>query len=125
MANQWPDFSKLPKPKTVRRILIDEGNGLAERTDGDVTFLVESEPAATGGGGFMHRCFLNVPKVGYHYPFMRVVQNSLDYPVTVVADNFPLGTEASNEAELRKILGTVFRSDSVKNVVLQLRDLLS
>ena len=124
MANQWPDFAKLPKLKTVRGVLLDEGNGIAERTNGEVRFLVDSEPSGNQGG-FLHRCFLVVPKVNYRYPLMRVVQDGLNYPVTVVADGFPQGSAAGNETELRKVLGLVFRSDVVKNVVLQLLDLLS
>lgn len=75
--------------------------------------------------GFLHRCFLYLPKVGYRYPFLRVVQDGPDYPVTVVADPFPQGSPAANEAELRMVLGLVFQSNGVKNVVLQLLDLLS
>ena len=123
MANQWPEFDKLPKPKTVRSILIEEGNGIAERTNGEIKFLVESEPAENGG--FLHRCFLVVTKVSYRYPLMRVVQDGLNYPVTVVADIFPHGSPAGNEKELRKALGLVFRSDVVKNVVPQLLELVS
>ena len=124
MPNQWPDFAKLPKLKTARSVLIDEGNGLAERTNGEVRFHVESEPSGNKGG-FLHRCFLVVPKVNYRYPLMRVVQDGLNYPVTVVADIFPEGGAANNEAQLRQVLGRVFQSDVVKNVVLQLLDLLS
>ncbi len=123
MSNQWPEFDKLPRPRTVRGVLIEEGSGVAERTSGEIKFLVESEPS--GEGGFLHRCFLLVPKVGYRYPLLRVVQDSLDYPVTVVADIFPQGTRAGSEAELRKALGRVFRSDAVKNVVPQLLELVS
>jgi len=123
MPNQWPDFSTLPKPRTVRSVLIEEGHGIAERTNGEVKFNVESEPS--GNGGFLHRCSLFVPKVGYRYPLLRVVQDGLDYPVTVVADTFPHGSVASKEEELRKVLGQVFRSEAVKNVVLHLLDLLA
>jgi hypothetical protein len=123
MSNQWPEFDKLPKTPTVRSILLAEGNGVSERTNGEVRFVVESEPS--GQGGLLHRCLLIVPKVGYRYPLLRVVQDQLDYPVTVVADVWPQGTTAGNEAELRKALGKVFRSDAVKKVVPQLLELVS
>ena len=124
MANQWPDFTKkIRKQKTVRRVIIEEGAGVSERTDGEITFVVESK--AVGIGGFVHHCFLYVPKVGYRYPLLRVVQTSFDYPVRVFADVWPQGTGAGNEAELRKDLGLVFRSDATENTVLQLLDLVS
>ncbi len=123
MSNQWPEFDKLPRRQTVRSVLIDEGNGIVERTHGEIKFLVESEPS--GKGGFLHRCFLVVIKVGYRYPLMRIVQDGLSYPVTVVADIFPQGTSAGDEAELRKALGQVFRSDEIKDLVPQLLELVS
>ena len=69
MSNQWPEFDELPKTKTIRSILLEEGSGISERTNHGIQFLVESE--ASGKGGFVHRCLLNVPKVGYRYPLLR------------------------------------------------------
>lgn len=123
MANQWPEFDKLPKSQSVRSVLLEEGVGIAERTDGEIKFLVESEPSDTGG--FLHRGVLFVPKVEYRYPLLRVVQEGLGYPVTVVADLYPKGSAAANEAEFRKVLGRVFRSDVVKSLVPQLLELVS
>jgi hypothetical protein len=123
MSNQWPEFDKLPKRKTVRRVLLEEGSGVSERTNGEIRFVVESEPS--GKGGFLHHCSLCVPKVNYRHPLLRVVQEGLDYPVTVIADIWPKGAAAGNEAELRKDLGLVFRSDVVAKLVPQLLELVS
>ena len=122
MSNQWPEFDK-PKTKTVRSVLLEEGGGVSERTNGEIRFLVESE--ASGTGGVLHRCFLSVPKVNYRYPLLRVVQDNLDYPVKVVADLWPEGAPARSEVELRKKLGQVFRSEGVTKVVPQLMELVS
>src|ERR1041384_7255113 len=99
MPNQWPEFDKLPRPNTVKSVLIEEGNGIEERTNGEIRFIVESEPY--DNGGFQHRCFLLVTKVSYRYPLMVVFQERLGYPVRVVADIFPKGCAAGNETELR------------------------
>lgn len=122
MPNQWPEFDKLPRTKTVRGVLVEEGSGVAERTDGEIRFAVESEP---NGKGFVHHCYLDVPKVAYRYPLLRVRQSDLDYPVEVFADVWPQGAAAGNEAELRNVLGLVFRSDKVAKLVPQLRELVS
>ena len=122
MSNQWPEFDKQPKVKTVRSVLLEEGSGVSERTDNEIRFVVESEPS---GKGFVHHCYLLVPKVAYRYPLLRVSQDGLDYPVTLVADVWPQGTAAGDETELRKALGLVFRSDAVKKLVPQLRELVS
>lgn len=111
------------KPKTVRSIIIEEGAGIAEKTKGEIRFIVDSQPG--DGGGFVHHCFLEVIKAGYRYPLMRVVQRSFSYPVKIIADNWPQGADAGNEGALRQNLGLVFRSDATKNVVLQLLDLVS
>ena len=123
MSNQWPDFSTMTKPKTIRRIVIEEGDGIVEKTNGEIRFIVESQRG--NSGGFIHQCFLDVAKASYRYPMMRVVQTSFDYPVTIIADNWPQGADARNEGELREKLGLVFTSDTTKNVVLQLLDLVS
>jgi len=123
MSNQWPEFDKLPKTRSVRSILLEEGNGVSERTNGEIRFVVESEP--TGKGGFLHHCFLFMPKVGYRYPLLRVVQDNLDYPVRVIADIWPQGTTADNETKLRQDLGVVFQSEAVTKVVPQLLELVS
>jgi hypothetical protein len=124
MANQWPDFTKkIAKHKTVRRVIIEEGAGISEKTAGEITFVVESKPE--GKGGFAHFCFLYVPKTGYRYPLLRVLQSNLNYPVQIFADVWPQGVAAGNEAELRKDLGLVFRSDATENTVLQLLDMVS
>jgi hypothetical protein len=121
MGNQWPEFNKLPKPNSVRHILIEEGSGISERTNGEIKFVVNSEPSANK---VEHYCSLFVSKVGYRYPLMRVIQDGFNYPVTVIADNIQQGA-AGNEAELRKVLGQVFQSDAIKNVVPQLLELVS
>jgi hypothetical protein len=123
MANQWPKFDELTRVKSVRSVLLEEGSGILERTGEKIRFAVESE--AQSGGGLTHHCYLIVPAVGYRYPLLRVLQETLDYPVTVVADPYPDGCRAVDEKELRKTLGLVFRSEPVKKVVPQLLDMVS
>ena len=123
MANQWPKFDEPTRVKSVRSVLLEEGSGISERTGDKIRFAVESE--AQSGGGLTHHCYLIVPAVGYRYPLLRVVQEKLDYPVTVVADPYPDGSRAVDEKELRKTLGLVFRSEPVKKVVPQLLDLVA
>jgi hypothetical protein len=122
MANQWPQFDELTRVKSIRSVLLEEGSGIAERTGDKIRFAVESEAQ---NGGLTHHCYLIVPAVGYRYPLLRVVQEKLDYPVTVVADPYPDGSSAADEKELRKTLGRVFRSEPVKKVVPQLLDMVS
>jgi hypothetical protein len=122
MANQWPTFDKRTRVKSVRSVLLEEGGGISERTGDKIRFAVESEAQS---GGITHHCYLIVPAIGYRYPLLRVVQEKLDYPVTVVADPYPDGSRAVDETELRKILGLVFRSEPVRKVVPQLLDMVS
>ena len=123
MTNQWPTFDEPTRVKSVRSVLLEEGSGISERTGDKIRFAVESE--AQNGGGLTHYCYLIVPAVGYRYPLLRVVQEQLGYPVTVVADPYPDGFRAVDETALRKTLGRVFRSEPIKKVVPQLLDLVS
>ncbi len=122
VTNQWPTFHTA-KTKSVRAVLLEEGVGIVDRTDGKIRFVVESEP--TDDGGLLHRCFLDVAAVGYRFPLMRVRQAGLDYPATVVADIYERGKQVKTETDLRKTLGSVFKSDAVANVVPQLLELVS
>ena len=123
MANQWPKFDEPTREKSVRSVLLEEGSGISERTDDKIRFAVESE--VEGGSACIHHCYQIIPAVGYRYPLLRVVQEKLDYPVTVVADPCPDGSLAVDEKDLRKTLGLVFRSEPVKKVVPQLLDMVS
>lgn len=123
MSNQWPKFDTPPKRKTVRGVLLEEGSGVSERTDEEVVFAVESESSS---GGLIHHCYLVVPKVGYRYPLLRVIQDGLNgYPVKVFTDDSPKGVPAADEQELRRHLGNAFRSNAVAKVVPQLLELVS
>jgi hypothetical protein len=123
MANQWPTFDELTRVKSVRSVLLEEGSGISERTGDKIRFTVESE--AQSGSGITHHCYLIVPAVGYRYPLLRVVQETLDYPVTVFADLYSDGYRAADEAKLREALGVIFRSEPVKKIVAQLLDMVS
>ncbi|MGL5095450.1 MAG: hypothetical protein ACRDD1_07675 [Planctomycetia bacterium] len=121
MTNQWPKFDTLRRPKTIKSVITDEGSGIAERTNNQITFIVDSEH--DGETGFLHRCYLFVPQVGYKFQLLRVFQNDLTYPAKVITDTFPKGVEVKDEKELRKALGEVFSSDVVMKVVPQLMEL--
>ncbi len=121
--NQWPKFDEPTTEKSIRGVLLEEGSGISERTGDKIRFAVESE--AQSGGGVTYHCYLIVPAVGYRYPLLRVVQEKLDYPVTVVADAYPNNSRAGDETAFRKTLGHVFRSEPVKKVVPQLLDMVS
>jgi hypothetical protein len=91
--------------------------------DDKIRFSIQSE--VQSGRGLTHSCYLVVQAVGYHNPLLRVVQEKLDYPVTVIADHYPEGVRGDDEKELRKALGVVFRSEPVKKVIPQLLDMVS
>jgi hypothetical protein len=119
--NQWPTFDE-PSVKSVRSVLLEEGSGISDRTGDKIRFAVESEAQ---NGSLTHHCYLIVPAVGYRYPLLRVVQEQLDYPVTVFADAYPNSSRADDETALRKALGIIFQSEPVKKVVPQLLDMVS
>ena len=122
--NLWPDFSGEPRLRTVRRVLIEAGEGLAERTEGKIHFEVESKPG--GQGRFLHDCYLFVPSILYRYPLFKVVEEGDPYPVTVIGDaTFQKGVAAGKERALVENLKLLFHADTTKKMVQQLLDLLS
>jgi hypothetical protein len=123
--NLWPDFKTEPRPHTVRRVLLEAGEGLSEQTKNEIQFVVQSRLAGKGAR-FVHECHLYVPKLNYMYPLAKVVENGDPYPVTLVGDGtFQEGVPAGNEAALVENLKLLFRSDATKKTVMQLLDAVS
>jgi len=102
---------------------LEEGQGIREKTDGKITCEVETR--AEGRGGFVHDCFLVARTINFRYPLMKVTHNINGFPVTIVADTFPMGSSSGNEAELVNVLGLIFKSDQTINVIIQLMGALS
>ena len=120
----WPDFKAQARPRTVRRVLLEAGKGLAEQTKEEIQFIVDSKPGARGR--FVHDCYLFVPAMSYRYPLCKVTEDGDPYPVTLVGDGtFTKGTPAGNEGAFVENLRLLFNSDATKRVVLQLIDALS
>ncbi len=119
----WPDFKAEARPRTVRRILLEAGAGLAQQTEDQIQFVVDSKPGA--GGRFVHVCYVFVPAMAYRYPLCKVTEDGDPYPVTLVGDGtFKKGTAAGNEAAFVENLRLLFHSDATKRAVLQLLDAL-
>jgi hypothetical protein len=129
--NLWPDFDLATKPRTVRRVLIEAGAGLQEKTKGTIRFEVDTAPH--GKGGFVHNCYLVAPGLGYRYPLLRVEQGVEPYPVTVYSEQrkggTPVGSRGQspeqNERALVEHLREVFKSELTNRIVLQLLDAIS
>src|SRR6516164_4591402 len=108
MANDlWPDFGSLPRVRSVRRVLVEAGKGLAEKTRGLVNLEIESAPK--GKGQFTHVGLLVVPALDYRFPLFRAEENGDPYPVTIYGDStFQKGTPAANEGGLVENLRLLF-----------------
>jgi hypothetical protein len=116
--NPWPDFDVTRLPRTLRRVLLEKGSGIEEKTRGTIKFFVLTKMAE--GGGFIHECYLSVPQLEYRYPFFQVIQACDPYPATIVADPFPQDRTVKNESELVEALHELFWSEATKNTVTQL-----
>jgi hypothetical protein len=123
-VNLWPDFKAEPRPRTVRRVLLEAGEGLAAQTEDQIRFVVDTKPG--GKGRFVHDCYLVAPALSYRYPFCKVTEDGDPYPVTLVGDGtFQKGTSAGNEEAFVENLRVLFHSDATKRAVLRLLDVLS
>ena len=123
-ASLWPNFNAEPRPRTIRRVLLEAGAGLAEQTEGQIQFLVDFKPGPSGR--FVHDCYLSVPAIAYRYPFCKVTEDGDPYPVMLIGDaTFKNGAAAGNEAAFTENLSLLFHSDATKRIVLQLLDALS
>jgi len=106
--NLWPEFHPTIRSQTVRRLLLEAGEGLAERTDNRVRFVVVSRPLDPP----LHECFLYAPDLGYRYLFLRVFENGDPYPVSLITANEGESTLiAKTERALLKHLRDIFHSE--------------
>ncbi len=121
----WPDFQAEPRPRTIRRLLLEAGAGLGEQTGNRIQFVVDSTPGLKGKG-FAHDCYLFAPALSYRYPLCKVGEAGEPYPVVLIGDGtFQKGIEAKDEATLMENLRLLFHADATKRAVLQLLDILS
>lgn len=119
--NLWPDFTTVDLgQRSPKRVLLEEGQGIAEKTDGKIEFVVRT---ANNGGKLVYDCELWVPSIQFGYPFMQVAYQGRDpYPVAVGSDAIPGSPQATNESELVDILKKAFHSPVTQKLVLQLMD---
>jgi hypothetical protein len=122
--NLWPDFDAEPQLRSVRRILIEAGAGLAERTGSRLQFIVDSK--AAGKARFSHDCFLFAPLLAYRYPLCKLVETGDPYPVFLHGDGtFEKGVAAGDEAALIENLRLLFNAGPTKRVVQQVLEIAS
>ncbi|MBY0229242.1 MAG: hypothetical protein K2W96_08200 [Gemmataceae bacterium] len=119
--NLWPEFTVAAKPRTLRTVLLEAGNGIAERMGGKLLFDVASS-LDTAGKRFFHTCHLRAA-TGSRFPLFQVVEQGAPYPVVINGDaEFDHGVKAANEADLLEQLRRLFAADPTKRVVFQMLD---
>jgi hypothetical protein len=114
----WPDIKIEPKPRGVRQMLEEAGQGLKEKTHGWVEFQVWPVEGQKPGLPFRYRCELHVRNLDYSYRLLEVDSAPTGFPVQVrsgLASNDV--AEASDEASLRAALASVFQSEQTKAVI--------
>jgi hypothetical protein len=120
----WPDFHIDSKPRGVRQILEEAGEGLKEKTGGLVEFRVWPDEERDREFPIRYRCDLYVQKMDYNFPLLAVHASPTGFPVKVVTGagvpEAPL--KAGDESSLHAVLASIFRSDYTKAVV---RNLIS
>lgn len=121
-ANPWPNFDFRHPPRTVRRVLIENGSGIGEKTGDALGFRVVTR--RDDEGKLVHDCYLVVKAIDFEYPFMVVKQEPAGYPVEIRAlTEYPL--DAPDEEEFVKLLGYIFRVPETQKIVASLYDLVS
>jgi hypothetical protein len=114
----WPDFKFDPKPRGVRQILEEAGQGLKGKTNGLVEFRVWPVEGQKPGLPFRYRCDLRVEKMDYNYRLLEVDSAPTGFPVLVRSGITSSDVvEASDEASLLAALAKVFQSEQTKAVI--------
>ena len=119
VENPWPEFTKA-KRRTIKTILMEQGSGVEERTEGAIKFNVYT--SFDGPGSFRHLCDLRVISIDYDYPLFTVTHPASMFPVTTIADALGQPVVSHNEEELVAVLKQIIMSDQTRIVVEQLLD---
>ncbi len=115
----WPDFKIDAKPRGVRQMLEEAGEGLKEKTNGLVDFRVWPDEDRDRDFPVRYRCDLYVRKMDYNFALFAVHASATGFPVKVVAGPevaegpFKVGDESA----LYAALANIFRSEYTKAVV--------
>lgn len=116
----WPDFKIESKPRGIRQILEEAGQGLKEKTNGLVQFRVWPAESQRSEFPFRLRCQLRVEKLDYDYLLMEVDTSATGFPVEVRTDALGqngLLLKIGDEASLLALLSNIFRSAQTTAVV--------
>ena len=119
VENPWPEFAKGNR-RTIKTILMEQGSGVEERTEGAIKFNVYT--SFDGSGSFRHLCDLRVISIDYDYPLFTVTHRASMFPVTTIADALGQPIVSHTEEQLVAVLKQIITSESTRNVVEQLLD---
>ena len=119
VENPWPEFPK-EKRRTIKTILMEQGSGIEERTEGTIKFLIQT--FLDGPEKVTHRCELYVVPINYMYSLITVTHSFKEFPVTTIADALGQPVVSQTEEELVAVLKRIITSESTRNVVEQLLD---
>ena len=111
----WPDFKIDPKPRGIRQILEEAGQGLKEKTNGMVAFRVLPTEGRKFEFPFRLRCELYIEKLDYNYLLLEVDTSASGFPAEARTDGEQI--PISNESELLSTLASIFRSTQVRAVI--------
>jgi hypothetical protein len=111
-----PATNLWPKPRGIRQMLEEAGEGLKEKTNGIVTFRVwPLDNDRDRKFPFRFRCDLSVEKLDYNYPLLYVNSSATGFPAEVQTDTG--GRPVADENDLRITLETIFHSDTTKAII--------
>jgi hypothetical protein len=115
----WPDFKIDPKPRGIRQILEEAGQGLKAKTNGLVEFRVWPVESRSGPYPLRLRCELYVAKLDYAYFLMEVDTAATGFPVELRTGSVPVGgvLVADDETALLTALARIFQSEHTRDVI--------
>ena len=111
----WPDFKIDPKPRGIRQMLEEAGEGLKPKTKDLVEFRAWPADGRSPEFPFRFRCELYVRTLDYHYPLFEVYSSATGFPAQVRTGGST--TPVVTEAELFSALGEVFQAAETRAVI--------
>lgn len=112
--NLWGEIPDISSIRTPHEILLEQGQYLAEVTDGLLDFRIERKQKNTL---FSYEFWIMVPSLNYKYSLLRITHDIKLFPAILACEQSGEEYTANNQDEFEEDLGTILSSEETQVLV--------
>lgn len=117
-TNFWPDLSKLAPSRGMREMLHEAAGGLDARTNGEITFYIDTLGVSAVVRQIRHNCYLRLAKTGYNHLLFRVsTPVPGPWPATISTPEGEPYPGIAEEGQLREEVRKILQRDRAREIL--------